>query len=162
PSKTDTVLSPELAVTMPTFPLKSPTATESGRVPTAKVPTGGPGSEKGSVVKSPWPLPSNTETLLLPALAVTIPTFPFNISTTPPAPERVPAPTETAPGGGREKVSVVNSPWPLPSNTDTVLLPELAVTMPTFPLKFPTATESGPVPTEKAPAGSGEKGSGVK
>ena len=66
PSSTVTVLSPELAATISALPspLKSPTATNCGFIPTAK------GLPVASV-NPPEPLPSNTVTLLPTALTVT-------------------------------------------------------------------------------------------
>ena len=63
PKSIETLLEPALttAISKNVSPLKSPTATEDGEVPTAKLVAGVP--------NKPVPLPKSIETLLEPALA---------------------------------------------------------------------------------------------
>ena len=63
PSRMDTLEEPSLAVARSCLPspLKSPTATETGEVPTVKL---------VAVIKDPLPVPSRMDTLLEPRLAV--------------------------------------------------------------------------------------------
>src|SRR6266567_1891843 len=133
PSSTEMVLSLWLATTKSGLPspLKSPTATKAGALPTRKL--SGPW-------KVPSPLPRSTETLLEPMLATAKSSLPSRLKS-PTARDQGLIPTGKVNGGWKV-------PSPLPSSTETVLELTLAAARSSLPspLKSPTATDAGSYP----------------
>src|SRR6266568_2408223 len=133
PSSTKMVLSLRLATTKSGLPspLKSPTATKAGALPTRKL---------SGVRKVPSPLPSSTETLLEPMLATARSSLPS------------PLKSPKAKDQGLIPTGKVNGAWkvpsPLPSSTETALEFTFATARSSLrsPLKSPTATDAGSYP----------------
>src|SRR5260370_749702 len=133
PSSTETVLSLLLATTKSGLPspLKSPTASEVGALPTRKL-SGAP--------KVPSPLPSSTETLLEPLLATAKSSLPSPLKS-PTATDQGLIPTVKVNG-----VGTVPSPLPRAAVTQLVLNFEAARSSLPSRLKSPTATDAGSAP----------------
>ncbi len=125
-NSTETSLLPLLTAAKSSLPspLKSPTVTELGLLPTEK---------SVAVPKPPVPLPSSTETVLPLATA----------KSSLPSPLKSPTVTELIPLPTEKSVAVPKPPVPLPSSTETVL--PLATAKSSLPslLKSPTVTDLG-------------------
>ena len=128
-------------------PLKSPTTSHSGVVPTGN-------GLPGTCVNAPAPFPSSTVTLLLPWVFATA-------RSGLPSPLKSPAVMNTGPNPTKKGLpeAGLNLPVPSPSNTVTVLPLVFATARSGLPspLKSRTTNDSGSGPTAKGLPGAGMK-----
>ncbi len=140
PNSTETLLLFKFATAKSDLPspLKSPTVTEKGRLPTEK---------SVAVPKLPVPVPNSTETVLLKSFATAKSDLPSPLKS-PTVTERGLIPTEKLVAGPK-------LPVPVPNSTETLLLSEFATAKSDLPspLKSPTVTELGRFPTVKLVGG---------
>ena len=129
-NKTDTLFEPSLAVARSCLllPSKSPTATETGPVSTAKL---------RAALNPPAPSPNKTDTLFEPLLVTARSCLP--------SPLKSPTTTEVGPLPTLKLVAAPKPPAPLPSKIETLAAPVLATARSCLPspLKSPTATARG-------------------